>query len=209
MSAFENSMKADAAHRHLVIFARRPALGVGKRRLAREIGDLAALRFQRASLRRLRATLDQNALWTLWLCLTPDRAPMSLCGRREIPQGAGDLGERLTRLMGRLPSGDVVVIGSDAPQIVRTDIQAAFRALGRKSAVFGPAPDGGFWLVGLDRAARRRPPFSNVRWSTAHTLSDVITRLGSRKFEVLRELEDVDDAQSLRRVATAMRRRRS
>jgi|CXWL01.1.fsa_nt_gi rSAM/selenodomain-associated transferase 1 len=202
-------MKADPAHRHLVIFARRPALGAGKRRLAREIGDLAALRFQRSSLRRLSQTLDQNSLWTLWLCLTPDQAPRTLFKRREIPQGAGDLGERLTRVMGRLPSGDVVVIGSDAPQISRADIRAAFRALGRRSAVFGPAPDGGFWLVALDQAARRRPPFSNVRWSTAHTLSDVIARHAPRSFEVLRELEDVDDAESLRRVAAAMRRRRS
>lgn len=209
MSAFEESMRADPTHRHLVIFARRPALGVGKRRLAREIGDLAALRFQRSSLTRLRETLDQNALWTLWLCLTPDRTPTTSFRRREIPQGAGDLGERLTRLMARLPAGDVVVIGSDAPQIACADIRAAFRGLGRKNAVFGPAPDGGFWLVGLDQAARRQPPFSNVRWSTAHTLSDVIARHAPRSFEVLRELEDVDDAESLRRVAAAMRRRRS
>ncbi len=209
MNAFEDSMKADPAHRHLVIFARRPALGAGKRRLAREIGDLAALRFQRSSLTRLSRTLDQNALWTLWLCLTPDRAPATFFSRREIPQGAGDLGQKLTRLMGRLPPGEVVVIGSDAPQIGRADIRAAFRALGRRSAVFGPACDGGFWLVGLDHAARRRPPFSNVRWSTAHTLADVIARHAPRSFELLRELEDVDDAESLRRVGAAMRRRGS
>ena len=46
-------MAADRAHRHLVIFARQPRLGVGKRRLAADVGDLAALRFGRYALERL------------------------------------------------------------------------------------------------------------------------------------------------------------
>jgi glycosyltransferase A (GT-A) superfamily protein (DUF2064 family) len=49
--------------RHLVIFARRPRLGVGKRRLAADIGDLAAWRFQRA------AILVNACLRSLGACL--------------------------------------------------------------------------------------------------------------------------------------------
>ena len=38
---------------HLILFVRAPALGRGKRRLAREIGDVAALRFERLMIARL------------------------------------------------------------------------------------------------------------------------------------------------------------
>ena len=52
-----------------------------------------------------------------------------------------------------LPPGPVVVIGSDIPGITARHIAEAFRLLGRHAFVFGPARDGGYWLVG----ARRRP----------------------------------------------------
>lgn len=191
--------------RHVVVFARRPALGAGKRRLARDIGDTAALRFQRFALAHLTRTLGGDRRWRLWLCLTPDR-PARRDRPGEIAQGGGDLGERLTRLAHKLPSGKLVIIGSDAPQITRRDIAAAFRALSRCGAVFGPARDGGFWLVGLDKRTRRRPPFSDIRWSSPHTLADVLARHRPARFELLRELEDVDDVESLRRVMAVMRR---
>jgi glycosyltransferase A (GT-A) superfamily protein (DUF2064 family) len=111
-------MRAEETGRHLVLFARRPALGAGKRRLAAAIGELAALRFQRFAFERLVRTLGGDPRWTLWLCLTPDR-PAKQRQRYEVPQGRGDLGQRLSRLMRQLPPGPIVVIGSDAPQIAR------------------------------------------------------------------------------------------
>lgn len=191
----------------LILFGRRPALGVGKRRLAAEIGELGAWRFQRQALARLTRTLGGDRRWRMWRCLTPD-APASRRPGDEIPQGRGDLGERLTSVIARTPPGPVVIIGSDAPQVCANDIAAAFRALGRAAAVIGPARDGGFWLIGLDRRLRARPPFMNVRWSSAHTLADVRANLGARRCIVLRELEDVDDAASYARVRAQLLERR-
>ena len=53
------------------------------------------------------------------------------------------------------------------------DLRVAFRSLGRFDAVFGPAEDGGYWLVAL---GPRRPaqPFVNARWSTQHALADTL-----------------------------------
>lgn len=204
------SMKAGKERRHLVIFGRRPHFGVGKRRLAVQIGEAAAWRFQRAALATLSRTLSSDPRWTLWLCLTPD-APigsgaqgneLSQGNGNELSQGNGNLGARLTRLVRRLPAGPVVVVGSDAPQIERRDIARAFRKITRNQSVFGPCPDGGFWLVGLGRCARQRPPFRNVRWSSTETLSDVVAQIEGQVI-LLRELEDVDDAASLRRVQAA------
>src|SRR5947208_2360696 len=52
---------------HLVVFARAPALGTGKRRLARDIGDLAALRFERGMLAQLLRRLGRDRRWRLRL----------------------------------------------------------------------------------------------------------------------------------------------
>jgi hypothetical protein len=79
-------------------------------------------------------------------------------------------------------------------------VAAAFRALGRVPLVFGPAADGGYWLVG----ARRRPApprglFDGVCWSTCHALADTLANAGGRRAVLLETLEDVDDAEAYRR----------
>src|SRR5690348_8054304 len=53
--------------RHLVLFVRAPRLGAGKRRLARDIGDVAALRFERAMLDLLVRRLGRDRRWRLRL----------------------------------------------------------------------------------------------------------------------------------------------
>lgn len=191
---------------HLVIFTRQPRIGVGKRRLAAQVGDVAAWRFQRWALAQLHRELGRDPRWTTWLGVTPDPAAHSardawMTGARRVGQGGGDLGARMTRIVGRLPPGAVVIIGSDAPQVRRPDIAAAFAALRRWGTVFGPALDGGYWLVGLAGRSRRAPPFEAVRWSTAHALADTLANLPAPPAPPLRTLEDVDDAASLRRCA--------
>ena len=196
-------MSAEGRARHLVIFARRPRYGVGKRRLAAEVGDMAAWRFQRSALAALMRELAKDPRWTTWLAVTPDRPTQWVNGARPVGQGQGDLGARLIRLARGLPPGPLIVIGSDAPQVNRRDVAAGFQALGRFDAVFGPAHDGGFWLVGLSRRGRRRPPFTQVRWSTPNALADTLANLGDRPVGYLSILEDVDDAASLRRSGSA------
>jgi uncharacterized protein len=81
---------------------------------------------------------------------------------------------------------------------------AAFRALGRADAVFGPAADGGYWLVGL---SPRRParPFAGVRWSSEHALTDTLGNFPGRRFARLRTLQDVDTAADYRAIVNARR----
>jgi hypothetical protein len=192
---------------HLVIFARRPQLGVGKRRLARGAGEIAAWRFQRLMLARLLRRLGPDPRWTTWLAVTPDRAarnpswlPGAGAGRvRVIPQGPGDLGRRMARPMATLPPGPVVVVGSDIPALGAARVAAAFQALGARDAVLGPADDGGYWLVGLAARARKRPPFERVRWSGPHALADTRRNLAraGMSWHLLAALSDVDDAGAL------------
>ena len=184
--------------RHLVIFARRPRLGSGKRRLARDIGAIEALRFQRVMLARLLRRLGRDPRWTTWLGITPDRSGPWPRGIATLPQGGGDLGQRMARVARHMPPGPVVIIGSDIPDIAASDIAAAFRALGSKSAVFGPARDGGYWLVGLRRRPRFIDPFANVRWSSVYALADTLANLAGKEAAMLRTLSDIDDGEAWR-----------
>ena len=192
--------------RHLVIFARSPRLGAVKRRLARDIGDVAAWRFYSAVLRRIVARLGRDARWDCWLAVTggPARWPGHV---RRFDQGRGDLGDRMDRVMRRLPPGPVVIIGTDIPDIAPRHIAGAFAALGRREAVFGPADDGGYWLIGLSRRPFRPSLKGPVRWSTEHALADTGRLLGPRvRAARLETLTDVDDAESLARWRGARRR---
>ena len=192
-------MRANPTQQHLVFFARQPRYGVGKRRLAADVGNLEALRFARASLQRLRRTLGSDPRWTLWIAVSPDRPAGWAKPAGVIAQGVGDLGERLNRVVRALPPGPVVILGADTPTVTRRDVADAFSALGRNEAVFGPARDGGYWLIGLRRRLRQHLPFDGIRWSTKHTLADTIAAMNGRTIALLRTQEDVDDGPSLRR----------
>lgn len=186
-------------NRHLVLFARFPVAGAGKRRLAAGIGSVQAVRFQRVRLAALLGDLGHDPRWRTWVAMTPDRSgpwPPHLSALR---QGPGDLGQRMSRIVRALPRGPVVIVGADIPGIRASDIAEAFRWLAGHDAVFGPAGDGGYWLVGLKRSPRLRLPFHNVRWSSEHALDDTLRALGPASVTRLRTLDDVDDATSLAR----------
>ncbi len=198
--------------RHLVIFARAPQFGRVKRRLARDIGVAEATRFYRAALHRQIKALSRDPRWTVWLFVTPDteiRHPAwrqaawrhAVPPRRVLPQGHGDLGQRMLVPFRRLPPGPVVLVGSDIPAMRPSHIAHAFQQLGRHELLFGPASDGGFWLIG---ARRTRPMpralFAGVRWSTAHALADTHSNVPLPvSVGEADTLDDIDTADDLRR----------
>jgi rSAM/selenodomain-associated transferase 1 len=186
-------------HRHLVVFARFPRLGAGKRRLAKDVGEIEAYRFQRATLAATLRHVGRGRRWITWLAVTPDRSKPWPAGIRVHPQGPGDLGRRMTTVARRLPPGPLVIIGSDIPGISATMIARAFHMLGSCDAVFGPSPDGGYWLVGLKRRPRMITPFAHVRWSSQHALKDTLANLNGAMVGFVNTLEDVDDGPALRR----------
>ena len=178
-----------------------PRPGRVKTRLGRDIGMVgAAWWFRHQVTRLLREVADPR--WQVVLAVAPDHVGLQSrvwppCFAR-VAQGRGTLGDRMGRLMRGLPSGPVCIIGADIPGVRRAHIARAFAALGDHQAVFGPAPDGGYWLIGMTRVAP--PPvtlFDGVRWSTGHALSDSIASLGSLRVAQIDMLRDVDTAADL------------
>lgn len=180
----------------LVIMSKLPRLGQVKTRLARDIGAVEALRFYKTASAALMRKLGRDPRWQTLLAVAPDSAvdepgffPPHL---PLVAQGGGDLGARMGYLMRSLAPGPIVMIGGDIPDIESRHIAAAFKALGSHDAVFGPAEDGGYWLVGLKRFPRVPEIFGQVRWSSETTLDDTLANLKGARVALLEALPDID-----------------
>lgn len=189
--------------RQLVVMVKEPRPGRVKTRLGADIGMVPAAWWFRHQVAGLLRRLE-DPRWQLILAVSPDREgrvsrvwPGHL---PRVPQGRGDLGDRMGRLLRRLPPGPVCIVGGDIPGLDKGHVARAFDLLGGHDAVFGPAPDGGYWLVGMTRIAP--PPatlFRGVRWSTSHALQDSIDSLPGLRVALADTLSDVDTASDLLR----------
>lgn len=185
----------------LVVMLKEPRPGRVKTRLGRGIGMVAAVWWFRHQVARLLRRVE-DPRWHLVLAVSPDAEGLQSrfwpAHLPRVPQGAGDLGDRMGRLFRSLPPGPVCIIGADIPGIRRAHLARAFAALGAHDAVIGPAPDGGYWLIGLRRtAAVPARLFDGVRWSSEHARADTIQSLGTARVALIDMLSDVDEAGDL------------
>lgn len=190
----------------VVLFARAPRLGQGKRRLAREIGDLAALRFSRRMLDRAARLVASEQGWRASIVLDPPNAvvrpgaPFAHRPAARAPRSAQegrDLGRRMLQALNATPPGPRVLIGADIPGITPGMLRRALLACRASDFVFGPAADGGFWLIGTRRRAPL-PLFDGVAWSQPTTLTSAAARLPiPARVAYVDRLQDVDIAADL------------
>ena len=187
----------------LIIMVKAPIMGRAKTRLARQIGGVEALRFYRTATAGLLRRVARDPRWTTVLAVDPPRACRSsywpACLERRPQQARGDLGARMLDQFAKAPHAPAVLIGSDIPGVAARHIAAAFEHLRRHDAVFGPAEDGGYWLVGLRAGHSPAKAFAGVRWSSEHALADSRASLGGSRIALVETLFDVDDAADWRR----------
>lgn len=198
-------MSTGPHRRHLVILAKEPRPGRVKTRLAQTVGPVAAARWYRRTLDGLLRRLAHDPRWRCVLAVAPDASRMSPVWPPDvarIPQGRGDLGDRMRRALAARPPGPAVLIGADIPGVAPHHIARAFSLLGRHDAVLGPAEDGGYWLVGLRRGGQATPAgiFRGVRWSGPHALADTVASLAPLRVGMADRLADVDTAEDLARL---------
>ena len=121
--------------------------------------------------------------------------------RRYKAQGPGNLGEKLTLAFGDAFTAGaqrVVTIGCDCPGLAKEHIDRAFDALYFKDLVLGPATDGGYYLIGINRPLDEL--FENISWGTAMVFEATVSlaqQLGL-SIEILEELPDVDRPEDLK-----------
>lgn len=183
----------------LILFARAPAHGAVKTRLARDIGAADALRFHRNQLSSLVRRFRACPRFEVILAVTPGsrlRAAAWPPGVPLVDQGPGDLGQRMLRMLRRARHRPALLVGSDIPDAREEHLVEALRLLARARHVLGPTEDGGYWLIGT------RSPWllterllDGVRWSSPHALGDTCARLPDTRV-MTTTLADVDDGKS-------------
>jgi uncharacterized protein len=198
----------------VIVFAKAPVAGLAKTRLAPALGDAGAAALAARMLQHTLAEATAAGIGPVELCAAPDathpalRAAAGACGAGLSEQGEGDLGERMhrafsrefSRALGRSLESQrqALLIGTDAPALDAAMLRQAALALAAHDAVFVPALDGGYALVGLKRADARW--FEGMRWSHAAVMADTRTRLraaGAAWAELL-PVADIDEPGDLR-----------
>jgi len=162
--------------------ARWPAPGRCKRRLAAGLGAQRAAAVQQRLQQHTLAVLDQACSRIgvdsrLAVSGVGPKAAGRLLQGPVVLQGQGGLGLRMQRQFGwafRQGYQQVVLVGSDLPQLAATDLQQAFAALQQAPLVLGPAADGGYWLIGLRQSAPGL--FAGVAWGSATVLQQTLER---------------------------------
>lgn len=192
----------------LVVMVKEPVAGRVKTRLAREVGAVRAAAFYRTTSSALLARVYCPNRWHTQLAVAPDAAVTSRAWRNYTRrrQGSGDLGKRMQRILDTEPPGPVVVIGTDVPTVTATHIAAALKSLGSHDAVFGPSPDGGYWLAGFKRRPRIPRAFASVKWSSRDTLAHTLANLSGLSVARIDILADVDEVSDLAKVGSALGR---
>ncbi|MFO7858011.1 MAG: TIGR04282 family arsenosugar biosynthesis glycosyltransferase [Ectothiorhodospiraceae bacterium] len=196
----------------LLVFGKAPVPGRVKSRLAPAWGPQGACRaYQHLFCHTLTTAVASRAAPVELWC-SPGRAHPWLRARAVEAgvalhaQPPGDLGRRmhraLTTVLQRTPFA--VIIGADCAGLAASHLRAALTALDDGAdAVFGPADDGGYVLVGL-----RRPEwslFGNVPWGTGDVMDATrrrMRRLGWDWVE-LPATADVDRPADVRRLRRA------
>lgn len=185
----------------LIVMVKEPHPGRVKTRLGQGIGMVPAAWWFRHQVRRLLRDV-QDPRWRVVLAVSPDREGLQSRvwpgALTRWPQGQGTLGDRMARMLRVAHCAPACVIGADIPGVTKARVAEAFKALGDHDAVFGPAPDGGYWLVGLKHPARQPSTFfKDVRWSTSHALADSIGTLPDHRIAKVTPLRDVDTVADL------------
>lgn len=190
----------------LIVVAKAPEAGHVKTRLVPALGAAGAAALAARLLEHAVRQAVACGVAAVELCVAPDtQHPVVQRLAREhglelSVQGDGDLGARMRRALerGLAQTDRVCLIGSDAPGLDADCLRGAFRALQQHDAVFAPAFDGGYALVGL----RRPVPaiFEAMPWSTAQVMALTRERLARSglSFVELAPVHDIDVPADLR-----------
>lgn len=124
-------------------------------------------------------------------------------GLRMFTQSEGDLGRKMHMAIEKVLGEGyprAVLVGVDIPGLSAEIIAKALKLLERCDAVFGPACDGGYYLVGLKSPSEEI--FTGIEWSTETTLKQTVAKAESAglKVEFTDTLSDIDRPEDLEKL---------
>ncbi len=188
-------MTANASHA-IITFIKNPVLGKVKTRLAKTIGDEAALAAYKQLLNHTRSVVIQSeAKAYLFYDQQIQKDDFLEKDFHKKLQHPGDLGARINHAFNEVFQNNhtkVLIIGSDCPDINPEIISEAFASLDEHDFCIGPTEDQGYYLLGMKEM--QSFPFEGISWSTEKVLSQTKDKIkGQNKTcAILKELYDVD-----------------
>ncbi len=163
----------------LIVFLKNPIKGKVKTRLAKDIGEEAALEIylQLVEITR-KALVDVPCDKFIYYSDFIDNADNWSKAEKQVQLQSDNLGERIIEAINTtLNKGyqSVAIIGTDCPKIDAEDINSAFALLYNKDVdiVLGPSKDGGFYLLAVS-SVLNPSVFKNVVWSSSSVLNTIV-----------------------------------
>ena len=179
----------------LLIFTRNPELGKVKTRLAKTIGDEAALdiyKFLLEHTKQVTQNLSCNKA-VYYSVKVREHDIWNATTYQKHLQDGNDLGIRMHNAFQQAFSTGyekVVIIGSDLPDLTSEHINEAFEKLNSNDVVMGPAEDGGYYLLGMKKLHANI--FQHKDWGTSTVRKDTLNDLQNESVFLLETLNDVD-----------------
>ena len=184
----------------LLVFAKTPALGKVKSRLAKSIGEKKALWIYHKLLANTEGVLQNTFLKVVIFYNGKNAKEFKGCFKdfAKKPQKGKDLGERMANAFEwAFNQGypKVIGIGTDLWDLNQGIIEGALSALDSTNVVLGPAKDGGYYLIGM----RKFYPelFQNKKWGSQDVFEDTLNDLQSKRVAFLKEKSDIDTYKDL------------
>lgn len=187
----------------IAVLAKAPTPGLAKTRLIPALGAEGAATLQAKLITRAVTTACSARIGPVTLWTTPDEShPLFTSLRQEFGvklkrQPDGDLGLRMDAAIG---SGPALVIGTDCPALNANHLALAAATLNHHDAVFIPAEDGGYVLIGLRKA--QPALFTGIDWGTTTVMAQTRRQLRalSLRWREMPTLWDVDMPEDLLRL---------
>mgnify|MGYP001003430719 FL=1 len=185
----------------LIIFARNPELGKCKTRLAKVIGNEAALEIYKYLLNHT-AEISEKIKADKFVFYSDDIKKEDLWNndvfRKKLQYGT-DLGARMenafTELF-QLNYEKVIIIGSDLLDLNTKHVDDAFQLLETNELVIGPAKDGGYYLLGMKTLHLN--VFKNKDWGTSTVFKETIKDIQNSNYALMEELNDIDTFEDIK-----------
>ncbi len=202
------SLHPAAATPAIIVFARLPEPGKVKTRLARATGDLLAAGVYRACAEHaFSQTLQLPATVRKFVFFADPADEQEIkrwvpAGFSCLPQSGADVGQRMANAAQSVLSTGAsacVIVGTDAPDLSPAILQDAIAALDRVDVVLGPALDGGYYLIGMNRP--RPELFTGISWGTSSVFASTLDAVKQANLTVglLPALLDIDTGEDLDR----------
>lgn len=195
-------------NKNILLFVKYPEKGCVKTRLAKGIGDIAAVTLYKYFVEDILSSL-QSINARIWICYYPESAGDDMAvwlgsSYFYVLQKGGNLGKRLQHCFkSSFDKGfeKTIVLASDIPEISEEIINNAFDKLENNDVVIGPSYDGGYYLIGFRDQSYKSNVFDDISWSTNRVYEKTLRKIEAFKLKyfVLDRINDMDTIDDIRK----------